>query len=248
MAPDGALMECRSPPCPLARRPVPRHVSTRPARAGAVAWSRPHLRTRDRRTDIAPDARAAARTTRSIRERLWVCPTEGQVTTPGAESHRGRLRRRGARSESPGLPRASREQEKTGNRHPRRRAGRNRMICDGRSRPDYGSTALWLQRGTTMESLISDAGADFLPHLPPPTSDTHAATRAGMAEVQPHAVDMAVDFVSRQPGGATRILSAHHVADDGYCAGCFTIPTRWPCSTAGIALAAQRRAERTTPA
>ena len=56
-------------------------------------------------------------------------------------------------------------------------------------------------------------------------------------EQRPHAVEMAVRFVAGQVGGAVRILVEHHRRDDGYCTGCTTTPTRWPCTVAAIARA-----------
>ena len=54
---------------------------------------------------------------------------------------------------------------------------------------------------------------------------------------QAHAVEVAASFVAAQTGGAARILTLHHRREDGYCAGCRTTPTRWPCTVAAIARA-----------
>lgn len=55
---------------------------------------------------------------------------------------------------------------------------------------------------------------------------------------RPHAVEIAVQFVAAQTGGAARILTEHHRRKNGYCGGCVAIPTRWPCTAASIARAA----------
>lgn len=75
--------------------------------------------------------------------------------------------------------------------------------------------------------------------------------RHDAAEVEPdrppssgerlHPVDMAVRFVAAQVGGSARILTLHHRRDDGYCAGCTTMLTRWPCTAAAIAKASLDR-------
>ncbi|MGH3569538.1 MAG: hypothetical protein ACRDRH_26690 [Pseudonocardia sp.] len=44
-------------------------------------------------------------------------------------------------------------------------------------------------------------------------------------------------FVANQPGGAERLLAIHGCLNDGYCRGCVSSNTSWPCSTATIALA-----------
>jgi hypothetical protein len=52
--------------------------------------------------------------------------------------------------------------------------------------------------------------------------------------------DAAVDFVADQPGGPERTLALHHRLADGYCAGCLSRPTPWPCTAAAIAQRAGR--------
>ena len=64
-----------------------------------------------------------------------------------------------------------------------------------------------------------------------------AEGRSTNAARRPHAVEMAARFVAAQVGGPARILALHHRRDDGYCAGCATTPTRWPCTAAAIARA-----------
>lgn len=61
-----------------------------------------------------------------------------------------------------------------------------------------------------------------------------------------HAVDVAVLFVAAQAGGCGRILAVHHQREDGYCGGCATVPTRWPCTAASIARTALKSSTRST--
>jgi hypothetical protein len=55
------------------------------------------------------------------------------------------------------------------------------------------------------------------------------------------AVTIAIEFVAAQSGGAERILEIHHPLSGGMCAGCRTVPTRYPCTAARIAELAKRR-------
>jgi len=52
-------------------------------------------------------------------------------------------------------------------------------------------------------------------------------------------IQVAAEFVAAQPGGITRILTAHQHRADGTCAGCLHRPTPWPCTTVTIAHRAQ---------
>jgi hypothetical protein len=56
------------------------------------------------------------------------------------------------------------------------------------------------------------------------------------------AVASAIEFVAAQSGGAERILATHYpLPGTGLCAGCRTVPTRYPCIAACIAELAKRR-------
>ncbi len=57
-----------------------------------------------------------------------------------------------------------------------------------------------------------------------------------------HPVEAAIAFVAAQPGGALRLLRKHRRGSDGYCVGCVAVPTKWPCTAARIATAADRPA------
>jgi hypothetical protein len=70
-----------------------------------------------------------------------------------------------------------------------------------------------------------------------PEESFAATDRSVSAQRHVHAVEVAALFVAAQVGGAARILSLHQRREDGYCAGCATTPTRWPCKVAGIASA-----------
>ncbi|WP_219414050.1 hypothetical protein [Pseudonocardia nigra] len=56
---------------------------------------------------------------------------------------------------------------------------------------------------------------------------------------EPSVVDIAVQFMAQQPGGAERVLALHRPLADGLCAACLTTVTRWPCSIASLALLAR---------
>ncbi len=66
-------------------------------------------------------------------------------------------------------------------------------------------------------------------------------TSAGQvkADARRSCIEVAAEFVAAQPGGITRILTAHQPRPDGTCAGCLHKPTSWPCTTATIAHRAQ---------
>lgn len=53
-------------------------------------------------------------------------------------------------------------------------------------------------------------------------------------------IDVAVEFLARQPGAVDRALAMHQSDSGGWCTECRVTPVRWPCTTAGIALRARR--------
>jgi hypothetical protein len=69
-----------------------------------------------------------------------------------------------------------------------------------------------------VDDHVDDESADYL------------ATRRSFAA--------AVAFMASQPGGAERTLAAHRRRPDGYCSGCVSTLSKWPCTVAHIALTA----------
>jgi hypothetical protein len=53
-------------------------------------------------------------------------------------------------------------------------------------------------------------------------------------------VDVAIQFMAQQQGGAERVLAIHRRLPDGRCRGCLTTASRWPCPVARLALRAQQ--------
>jgi hypothetical protein len=49
-------------------------------------------------------------------------------------------------------------------------------------------------------------------------------------------VDLAIAFMSAEPGAAQRALARHRRLRDGQCSGCIHARTQWPCFAATVAL------------
>lgn len=59
------------------------------------------------------------------------------------------------------------------------------------------------------------------------------------ADARRSCIEVAAEFVAAQPGGITRIRTAHQQQANGTCSGCLHKPTPWPCTTVTIADHAQ---------
>ena len=49
-------------------------------------------------------------------------------------------------------------------------------------------------------------------------------------------IDAAARLMATNPGADKRVLAMHRRRSDGYCTGCWTRPTKWPCGVASVAL------------